>query len=166
MDDRPGFLIQCISDNTCQFESGLGVFFLFYMAMTKTIEIWTGYYANLPEDIVPVSIAGRAPDGWKGLEYKKVAPKKWFFMEWKKNRESLTDDYYVRNFNEYVLGALDPVDIIKDLLTITSGAVRIVLVCYEKPGDFCHRHLVHDWLKEAFKGNPGLMFMGEWQREG
>jgi uncharacterized protein (DUF488 family) len=26
--------------------------------------------------------------------------------------------------------------------------MNIALVCYEKPTDFCHRHLVADWLKE------------------
>lgn len=25
---------------------------------------------------------------------------------------------------------------------------HIVLVCYEKPADFCHRHLVADWMKQ------------------
>jgi len=23
---------------------------------------------------------------------------------------------------------------------------RIILLCYEKPADFCHRHIVADWL--------------------
>ena len=25
---------------------------------------------------------------------------------------------------------------------------RIALVCYEKPSDFCHRHLVADWFNK------------------
>ena len=25
---------------------------------------------------------------------------------------------------------------------------HIALICYEKPSEFCHRHLVADWLKE------------------
>ena len=29
-----------------------------------------------------------------------------------------------------------------------SGGKDIVLVCYEIPSDFCHRHLVADWLRE------------------
>lgn len=27
--------------------------------------------------------------------------------------------------------------------------VNIVLLCYEKPEDFCHRHLVADWLNSS-----------------
>ena len=26
--------------------------------------------------------------------------------------------------------------------------VHVVLLCYEKRGDFCHRHLVADWLNK------------------
>lgn len=32
------------------------------------------------------------------------------------------------------------------------GENDIALICYEKPTDFCHRHLVADWLnKNGFK---------------
>lgn len=27
-----------------------------------------------------------------------------------------------------------------------SGGKDIALICYEKPTDFCHRHLVAEWL--------------------
>lgn len=26
---------------------------------------------------------------------------------------------------------------------------HICLICYEKPSDFCHRHLVAEWLNEC-----------------
>ena len=30
--------------------------------------------------------------------------------------------------------------------------IDIALLCYEKPDDFCHRHLVADWLnKNGYK---------------
>ena len=69
----------------------------------KTFADYTTYYANvrnLPKDVVPISIAGRAPDGWKGLEYKRLAPKKWFFDEWKRTGDN---DFYVKNFKKEVL---------------------------------------------------------------
>lgn len=37
---------------------------------------------------------------------------------------------------------LNPNDILKEL------GEDAVLLCYEKPGDFCHRHLVSQWLNE------------------
>ena len=49
--------------------------------------IYTSYFAklkSLPDNIVPISICGKAPDWYKGLQYKKLAPKYDFFMKWKK----------------------------------------------------------------------------------
>ena len=56
--------------------------------------LYTSYFAklkSLPENIIPISICGKAPDWYKGLQYKKLAPKYDFFMEWKKNHDN---DYY------------------------------------------------------------------------
>lgn len=39
--------------------------------------IFTSYFAKLsilPPDIVPISICGKAPDWYTGLQYKKLAP--------------------------------------------------------------------------------------------
>jgi len=112
--------------------------------------IYTTYFAqlrNLPENIVPVSICGKAPDWYKGLQYKKFAPKYGFFMEWKRNHDN---DYYIKCFNEQVLGDLNAVDVVLDLsrmiYSFNIGESDIALVCYEKPGDFCHRHLVAQWF--------------------
>lgn len=77
--------------------------------------IYTTYFAqlrNLPENIIPVSICGKAPSWYTGLQYKKLAPKYDFFMEWKKNHDN---DYYIKCFNEQVLGALSANDVILDL---------------------------------------------------
>ena len=40
--------------------------------------IYTSYFAqlrNLPENIIPVSICGKAPNWYHGYQYKKLAPK-------------------------------------------------------------------------------------------
>lgn len=107
--------------------------------------IYTSYYAMLnkiPKNIIPVSIAGKAPDFYKGLEYKKLAPKYPFFKVWK---ETGDNDYYIRHFQEEVLDKTDVMTVLADLLRMTNS-YEICLLCYEKPGDFCHRHLVADWL--------------------
>lgn len=47
--------------------------------------IYTSYFAklkSLPDNIVPISICGKAPNWYTGLQYKKLAPKYDFFMEW------------------------------------------------------------------------------------
>lgn len=107
--------------------------------------IYTSYFANLkklPKNLVPISICGKAPDWYKGLQYKKLAPKYDFFIIWKENHDN---DYYIENFNARVLDTLDPKQVKQELEQLAQSC-DIVLICYEKPGDFCHRHLVADWL--------------------
>ena len=109
--------------------------------------IYTSYFAklkSLPEDVIPISICGKAPDWYKGLQYKKLAPKYDFFMKWKENHDN---DYYIKCFNEQVLDKLDPMRVYQELCSLAKSD-DIALICYEKPSDFCHRHLVADWLRE------------------
>ena len=113
--------------------------------------IYTSYFAklkSLPENIIPISICGKAPDWYKGLQYKKLAPKYGFFMEWKKNHDN---NYYIKCFNEQVLDKLNALTVMRDLIDLVNSTEdhigkEIALICYEKPSDFCHRHLVAEWL--------------------
>lgn len=114
--------------------------------------IYTSYFAklkSLPEDVIPISICGKAPDWYKGLQYKKLAPKYDFFMKWKETHDN---DYYIKCFNEQVLSKLNATDVVLDFSRMVSafnlGKANICLVCYEKPSDFCHRHLVAEWLRK------------------
>lgn len=109
------------------------------------MKIYTSYYAKvrkIPEDIVRVSIAGKAPDWYTGLEYKNIAPKIGFFLEWKKNKDN---NYYIEHYNTEVLENLNAKRVYLDLERLSNGK-DCVLLCYEKPNDFCHRHLVAEWL--------------------
>lgn len=110
--------------------------------------IYTSYFAklkSLPENIIPVSICGKAPDWYKGLQYRKLAPKYDFFIKWKENHDN---DYYIKCFEEQVLDKLNIHQVVFDLYETVTDDYDIVLVCYEKPTDFCHRHLVANWLTE------------------
>ena len=116
--------------------------------------IYTSYFAklkSLPKNIHPISICAKVPDWYQGLQYKKLAPKYDFFIKWKKNHDN---DYYIKCYKEQVLNKLNIEDVIFDLVGIldVNEDIDIALVCYEKPGDFCHRHLVADWLnKNGYK---------------
>ena len=109
--------------------------------------IYTSYFAklkSLPKNIIPISICAKAPDWYKGLQYKTLAPKYDFFMRWKETKDN---DYYIDCFNELVLDPLDARSVIRNLEgMVPYGTTDIALICYEKPSDFCHRHLVADWL--------------------
>ena len=120
--------------------------------------IYTSYFAKLKElekhNIIPISICGKAPDWYKGLQYKKLAPKYGFFMEWKKNHDN---DYYIEHFQKEVLDGLDILEVVRNFIDISNNEKKndIALICYEKPSDFCHRHLVAEWLNQnGFKWKP------------
>ena len=118
--------------------------------------IYTSYFAKinkLPDNVVPISICAKAPNWYTGLQYKKLAPKYDFFMEWKRTHDN---DYYIKCFNEQVLSQLNVIDVIYDFSKLSYnfniGEKEICLMCYEKPSDFCHRHLVADWFnKNGYK---------------
>lgn len=114
--------------------------------------IYTSYFGNLhslPNNIIPISICGKAPDWYNGLQYKKLAPKYDFFMKWKENHDN---NYYIECFNEQVLNKLNATKVYDDFLHMCNifptEEPNFCLICYEKPGDFCHRHLVAEWFKE------------------
>jgi len=91
-----------------------------------------------------VSIAGRAPDWYKGKQYKKLAPKYFFFKKFKDEWDEKYGDeeYYIEQYNKEVLSKLDPMKVYEEL----GGDA--VLLCWEKPGEFCHRHIVAKWLSK------------------
>lgn len=116
--------------------------------------IYTSYFdniKNLPKHIIPVSIAGKAPEWYHGFEYKKLAPKRWFFDEWKKNHD---DDFYIRHYKEEVLDKLNWLDVYDEICDKleASGIFHydICLICYELPNEFCHRNLVRHWFNKNF----------------
>ena len=126
--------------------------------------IYTSYFAKLKQieelNIIPVSICGRCPDWYKGNQYKKLAPNYKFFMEWKQNQDN---DFYVEHFQKEILDNRNINIVLQDLFNFFStdqqefiknshipywmnNDFNIALICYEKPSDFCHRHLVADWM--------------------
>lgn len=124
--------------------------------------IYTSYFAklkSLPNNVIPISICGKAPDWYKGLQYKKLAPKYDFFIKWKETHDN---DYYVEHFQKEVLDTLDVIRTLHELHLLLPYDVKvdiqssvwsnpdwhIALICYEKPNDFCHRHLVADWFNK------------------
>lgn len=131
--------------------------------------VYTSYFGKMksfPPNVTPIAICGGIPEWYKEkgyLWYKKVAPKWEFFQVWKQTHDN---DYYIRNFNALVLDKLSPHRVAADIPLMLpfetreqmqsdvwcSEDVHVALLCYEKPEDFCHRHLVAEWLnKNGYK---------------
>ena len=112
--------------------------------------MYTGYFAKLKKyqeaGLVPVSIALKTPDWYHGLEYKKLAPNWDILSAWKSGEHKGDIDYYTKHFEE-VLDTLRPEGVIIELKQF--GLLQdIILLCYEKPESFCHRHIVANWLNK------------------
>ena len=119
--------------------------------------IYTSYFGKmktLPEDIVPIAICEKPPVWYDGLRYKKLAPKYGFFMEWKKmvmNNDPKAEEYYNEHFQKEVIDTLYIGDVIRELFELSEGR-DFAMLCFEKDGEFCHRHIVAEWFeKEGYR---------------
>ncbi len=126
--------------------------------------IYTGYFSKTKEyeqnGLIPVGISGKIPDGFTGLRYQKLAPKYDWWKHW--HDEKLSDQWFKERYYETVLNQLDPFVVVQEL---QSFGENIVILCYETPEKFCHRHLIAEWLNNKvgtsirefeFKSQPDL----------
>ena len=114
----------------------------------------TSYFAKLKNIERPVAICGWSPQFYNGLKYTKLAPKKDWFFKWKDAKESgqYSEEESIQIYKELyyktVLDLLEPHQVYQELCNIYNTE-DVTLLCYEKSGDFCHRHLVAEWLNNA-----------------
>ena len=111
--------------------------------------IYTSSYDNWKSNMfIPCSISGDRGKSvnYKGKYYSKLAPKRSFWDVWEANRkagilsEKENNYYYIEQFYLEVLSKLDPEEVLREL-------DDHVLLCFEEPDQFCHRHIVAAWLK-------------------
>jgi len=96
--------------------------------------IYTSYFAGYKGDR-GISIARKTPKWFNGNELMEFAPS-WSLINIKDNQEE-----YTRRYHEEVLK-----NITNNLLMgLKDGDV---LLCWESPDKFCHRHIVAEWLIE------------------
>ena len=82
--------------------------------------IYTTYFSklkSLPSNIVPISICLYPPSWFHGIQYKKLAPKKEFFHEWKNSHDN---QYFISQFYSKVLDILDPYEVEEELSTLLT----------------------------------------------
>lgn len=113
------------------------------------MKIYTSYFARekvlRQNGIVPVSISLKSPKFFEGDEVKDLAPT---YSILKIGREGDTAGY-TKKFKA-LLDNLDKNEVIEKLKAISekNGGMDVAICCYEKVTDFCHRHIVADWLNE------------------
>lgn len=123
----------------------------------------TSYYAKfsrLPKEeksrYIPVLISTSLPKWFLDreecyMEYKLLAPYSDNVFKLKNNKMSQEDfiNAYTDKLKELDLGQI--LEDLYDYEGITD--TEIVLLCYEKSTDFCHRHILREYLNENFNTN-------------
>lgn len=121
------------------------------MVLTSNFKI----AGSLPQ---AVAISQGIPRGWQGRRYKDLAP------SWKLVK--ITDhEQFIKLYKAEVLSKLDPQKVIQDL-----GGDDFIMLCWEAPGEFCHRRVVAAWLYAELgmlvdEFNPKLKRHQQWLKE-
>ena len=104
--------------------------------------IFTGNFSNISKYVkagyVPVSISLYPPKWYTGYQYKKLAPT----YEMLRMAENKYREKYA-----LLLSSLRKEKVLEEIRAFCMGA-NIVLLCFEKEGEFCHRRLVAEWLQQ------------------
>jgi hypothetical protein len=105
-----------------------------------------------------VAISRGVPKGWRGKVYKALAPS-WALVK-------IADpETFIKLYRAQVLDKLDARQVLEDL-----GGDDFVMLCWEQPGEFCHRLVVAAWLQKELgvkveEFNPKLRRHQDWLRK-
>ena len=113
-------------------------------------EIYTGYFAKSrfyeKKKLKQISVAQFNPSWYNGVSFPELAPSKELLGDYKYNGIS-QEEYKIRYLNELSRpAAMRSIEKLKEM-TETSDR-DIILLCYEVSEDFCHRHLLADFLNQ------------------
>lgn len=106
------------------------------------MKIYTSYFANSKRlyaaGVEVIGIARYQPKWFYGRNMKHLAPTSYMLSD------RCTHEEYIKLY-EGILMSLN----LEQLKTELEAIGRdVALCCYEKPGDFCHRHLLADYLNK------------------
>ena len=110
--------------------------------------IYTGYYSGLTRivgNITKVQVSNSAPVP-VDVRFEKAIPDWAFIVKPYKDGLITKEEYEERyilqldKFRENILGVAE---------YFNSTGKDYILLCYEKPGDFCHRHILADYINKA-----------------
>ena len=108
------------------------------------MRIYTSYFAKVKtlqkNGIVPVSLARWSPRWYSGEKVLDASPTPDMLGG------DMTREEYVARYSR-ILQKLDIKDFVNKIAKIGNGK-PVALLCYEKPDDFCHRHLLAEYMNK------------------
>ena len=110
--------------------------------------IFTGNYEECKAgNLISISGDRGADAGFKGKFISELAPKRDFFKTYKNNIGKIPEEenirYYIDNYYNQVLSKVNIEELLKD-------EKDPILLCYEKGQDFCHRHVLAEYIEMKY----------------
>lgn len=120
------------------------------------MEYRTGYFSKIKQytlnGFLPVSISRWPPKWYIGKTYPELAPSADLLRRYK---DGITDDKgYDKEYNAFLkseagVNAITGLNKFEDQVK-ELGFKGIILCCFEKPGDYCHRHLLAEEMMQTY----------------
>ncbi|MBO8460144.1 MAG: DUF488 family protein [Bacteroidetes bacterium] len=108
------------------------------------MKIYTSYFGNsrkLHESgIGIICVAIGRPKFVDAPQMMNVAPTRYMLSN------SCSHEEYLRLY-DCILASQDAHQVVEQIKRLSNGK-DVALCCYEKPGDFCHRHILAKWITE------------------
>ncbi len=115
--------------------------------------IYTSYFGKIqkfPSNFEPICVARWKPKWYNGKIFPTLAPPESLLRWWRASDKNKLDEMNYRKRYMAMLDNLQPTTIVH-LIYELAGEKIPILVCFEKD-DFCHRHLIAEWLtKNGFR---------------
>lgn len=118
-------------------------------------KIYTSNYARHGNNPLAIGISLTIPDWYEGKWIQYLAPKSDMIGKIKKSSPNYNQRKYTRDYLDLLKARnVNPKNLINNLPDGT------ILLCYEAPNEFCHRHILADWVKRK----TGFI-ISEWKNE-
>ena len=110
--------------------------------------IFTGNYEECKAgNLISISGDRGRKVGYTGKAITKLAPKRAFWDIWYNNIGKIPEEenirYYIEEYYKQVLSKVDIEELLKD-------EKDPILLCYEKGQDFCHRHVLAEYIEMKY----------------
>ncbi len=119
--------------------------YIYTVKRTKKMKIFTSYFGNSQKlkeaGIKIICVAIGKPRFIAGIpQMLNVCPTRYMVSG------PCSHDEYLKLYDR-ILASQDANQVVKQI-EMLSGGKDVALCCYEKPGDFCHRHILAKWITE------------------
>lgn len=112
------------------------------------MKIYTSYFGNInnliKNNIIPIGVCCYPPNDFKGVNLTSIAPTPDILNNCRSNHQE-----FRKRYKAEVLSIFKDPNLFIDRLRFITDNKDCALCCFEKPDEFCHRHLIADWLNET-----------------